>query len=380
MLMNRTRSKPTRFNFGSGPSQLPEIVHEQIQAAIDEFDGSGLSILEISHRDERVLALIGSVERSLRDLLSISDDYAVLLCNFSASLQFAALPMNLISESEAIVVEVSGYWSDRAAREFERTHSVWRFQGSLDAGPSRQDSHTARERMMGSRVPGFVFHCDNETIEGIEWPFVPENRYHGIPCARVTDMSSNLLTRPFVVEDYDAIFASCQKSLGLPGMSLLIIRRDCLNDASRYCPTVMNYSEIARAGSVLNTLPVLSLYTMKVMLEWVAGEGGVAEMERRARARSRLMYSFIDQSALYKNEVPAGCRSRINIPFDLPSAPLTEKFLAGAEHRGLMQLRGHRSRGGVRASLYNAMSMAGVEALLGWMSEFEQAQAIERTE
>lgn len=360
------------LNFGSGPAQLPAVVHEKLREALHGFKDSGLSLAEISHRDDRVLSMIDRITQLLRELLLIPNDYAVLLCNFPMSLHFSAVPLNLCHGAESVLLEMSGHWSDQAAREMERYAPVWRFQAAMSAEESVQGQST-REALLGSKLPGLVYYCDNETIDGIEWAHPPGVWYNGFPVALVADMSSNLLTRSVAVEAHSLILASLQKNLGLPGMSLAIVRHDVLRQARDACPRMLNYTEIHEAGSVMNTVPVMTLFVLEALLDWIRSEGGVSEMERRARQRAELMYSFIDASAFYINSVPKAVRSRINVPFELKTPTLTEVFLREAEKEGFFQLRGHRSKGGLRASLYNAMPVSGVERLVAWMAKFEQS-------
>jgi len=352
---------------------LPGPVQEALQQSLVDFEGQGISLLSLSHRSERFDALMHSVQTRLRSLLEISDEYEILLCGFGASLHFSAIPLNFLNEEGVAIYEMSGYWSDRAADEAEHFGRIWRFQAPLNVSDAaRQQGMEVREQMLGPELPAYVHYCSNETIDGVSWPTLPDQWYGEFPCPVIADMSSDILSRPIHLDAHAMVYASAQKNLGITGLSLALIRKDMLGQARSQTPRLLNYEVLADTHSIPNTPPVFPIFALEQTLIWIEKEGGIAAMYARARQRSDLLYSFIDASELYMNEVPQLLRSLLNVPFALRQPGLTDPFLAGAEERGLLQLQGHRSRGGVRASLYNAMPIEGVIRLTEWMREFEQ--------
>jgi len=363
------------INFSAGPAMLPGPVQEAIQQAIVDFEGQGLSVLGLSHRSQRFQEMSYSAQTRLRALLGISEEYAVLFCGFGAALHFSALPLNLMPENGLAIYEMSGYWSDRAADEAEHFGQIWRFQSPFQMeAKSRQEAHSMREQMLGKDIPAYIYYCSNETIDGIAWPSLPDCWYSEVPIPLVADMTSLILSKNIDVNAHGVIYASAQKNMGITGLSVVIIRKDLLGQARSQTPRLMNYETLFETNSIPNTVNVLSIFALEQVLIWIQQQGGLPKMEERAQLRSDLLYSFIDGSTLYLNDVPAKLRSRTNVPFALRDPFLTSAFLSGAEERGLLQLEGHRSRGGVRASLYNAMPLEGVVRLTEWMREFEQKQ------
>ena len=366
-------NRPKEFNFSAGPAMLPDPVEKALQHALVDFEGTGRSILTLNHRSDRFNALMHSAQSKLRALMGMGDDFEILFCGYGASLHFSAIPLNLLPEQGTAIYEMSGYWSDRAADEAEHYGQIWRFQAPLNVTKEARDQGAEiRDQMLGGEFPAYAYYCANETIDGIEWPEPPDHWYGSVPCPLVADMSSNLLSRQIALEGHGLIFASAQKNLGITGLSVVMIRKDLLGLARAQTPRLMNYEVLAAAGSIPNTAPVLPIFALEQTLIWIEQQGGLETMDSLARQRSDLLYSFIDDSELYRNEVPASLRSRMNIPFALRDPAITALFLSGAEQRGLIQLAGHRSRGGIRASLYNAMPLEGVVRLTEWMNEFEQ--------
>jgi phosphoserine aminotransferase len=373
MTTARASNSLAPINFSAGPAILPGPVQEALQQALVDFEGSGLSILGLSHRSERFETLIDSAQTRLRTLLSISNDYEILFCGFGASLHFSAIPLNFLPEQGVAIYEMSGYWSDRAADEAEHFGRIWRFQAPLNATEAaRQQGQIIREQMLGSEFPAYIHYCSNETIDGVAWPTLPDQWYGDVPCPLFADMSSDILSRPLQLEAHSMVYASAQKNMGISGLSVAILRKDLMGQARSQTPRLLNYEILADCHSVPNTAPVLPIYALEQTLIWIAQQGGVDAMQALARQRSDLLYSFIDASGCYINEVPQELRSNMNIPFTLRDPEWIGPFLKGAEQQGLMQLQGHRSRGGLRASLYNAMPLEGVIRLTEWMREFEQ--------
>jgi phosphoserine aminotransferase len=367
-----TPNTQAAMNFSAGPAMLPGPVEEALQNALIDFEGTGISILSLSHRSERFLALMHSTQSKLRSLLGISDEYAVLWCGYAAAMHFSAIPLNLMSENGFAVYEMSGYWSDRAADEAEHYGQIWRFQAPFQMTPAaREEAHEMRQVMLGNDLPAYIYYCSNETIDGVSWPSLPDDRYKQVPIPIVADMTSDILSKRVDINAHGVIYASAQKNLGITGISLVIIRKDLLGLARSQTPRLMNYETLFQTHSIPNTANVLGIFAIEQMLIWVDQQGGLSKMEATARQRSDLLYSFIDSSSFYLNDVPHELRSQMNVPFALSRPDLTASFLAGAEARGLAQLQGHRSKGGVRASLYNAMPIQGVIRLTEWMREFE---------
>jgi phosphoserine aminotransferase len=352
---------------------LPGPVQAALHNALEDFEGRGCSILSLSHRSERFAALMHSTQSKLRATLGISEEYAVLFCGYGAALHFSALPFNLMPENGTAIYEMSGYWSDRAADEAEHFGQVWRFQAPFQmADAVRKEAHEMRQMMLGADLPAYIYYCSNETIDGVSWPSRPDDWYGEVPIPLVADMTSDILSKEIDVDAHGVIYASAQKNMGITGLSLVIIRKDLLGQARSQTPRLMNYETLFETQSIPNTANVLSVYAVEQMLVWIEQQGGLKRMDESAQQRSDLLYSFIDASTLYLNDVPRVLRSRMNVPFALQNPTLTAAFLAGAEERGLMQLDGHRSKGGIRASLYNAMPLEGVIRLMEWMREFEQ--------
>lgn len=352
---------------------LPGPVLQALQEAMIDFEGLGISLSGLSHRSERFDALMHSAQTKLRSLIGISEDYAVLFCGYGAAMHFSALPLNLMPENGLAIYEMSGYWSDRAADEAEHFGQVWRFQAPFQMNASnRKEAHSLREQMLGNAIPSYIYYCSNETIDGVAWPELPDDWYSQVPIPLVADMTSDILSKAIDVNAHGVIYASAQKNMGIAGLSVVIIRKDLLGQARAQTPRMLNYETLHNTHSIPNTANALPIFALEQMLIWIDQQGGLVKMDEDAQLKSQLLYSFIDASDFYSNDVPPILRSRINVPFELRVPSLTGAFLAGAEERALMQLQGHRSKGGIRASLYNAMPMEGVVRLIEWMREFEQ--------
>jgi phosphoserine aminotransferase len=331
-----------------------------------DWRGTGVSVMEISHRHAAVAALFEQVERDLRTLLAVPADYRILLTQAPPTALAAIIPMNLAAPDDVADFVHTGAWSGRfytEAQKYLRPHLAVssEYTGFTDIPPQSSWELTPFAR--------YVHLCTNETIHGVEFFFTPET--NGIPL--VADMSSHLLSRVPDVARYGAIIAGAQKNMGIAGVSVVIVQEALLGKAQVTCPSVFDWRKLADASSLLNTPPVHAVYIASLVLEWIKAEGGVDEMERRAIAKSAHLYRCIDASALYINHVRPHCRSRMNVPFFLSDPSLTQTFLSGAERHGLLGLAGHRSLGGIRASLYNAMPMAGIEKLVEYMREFERS-------
>ncbi|MGH8426715.1 MAG: 3-phosphoserine/phosphohydroxythreonine transaminase [Gammaproteobacteria bacterium] len=353
------------FNFSAGPALLPAAVMQRAQAELCDYAGSGLSILETSHRSPAFREIVERAEADLRALLSIPDDYAVLFLQGGASLQFLMLALNLSRSGEHVAYADTGHWSAKAIAAVREVRAV---DVVASAEPS---AHTAVPEQKDWKPIGpaaYLHYTPNETIDGLEFDFIPEAG--NVPL--VADMSSTILSQPIPVERYGVIYAGAQKNLGPTGLTLVIMRRDLAARARGVeVPSILRYRAHIEAGSIFNTPPTFTWYLIGLYLDWVRAEGGLEEMACRAAERSRMVYAVIDVSGgFYVNKVAPRSRSRTNIPFGIADAQLEPKFLAEADEAGFKQLAGHRSQGGIRASLYNAMPIAGAETLARFMREF----------
>ena len=353
-------------NFSAGPGVLPEPVLELAAAEMLSWEGSGLSVMEMSHRGSEFTSIAREAEQDLRDLLLIPPHYKVLFLQGGASLQFTMIPMNLLGAAGVADYVVSGEWSNKAAHEA-------RLFGAINiAASSAADGFRRMPRQDEWHLDpkaGYVHYCSNETIGGVETHWTPNTAT--VPL--VADMSSHILSRPIEIERFGLIYAGAQKNIGPAGLTIVIIREDLIGRASGTLPAMLDFSAHARASEgMLNTPATYPLYIAGLVFKWIKAEGGVAAMESRAIARAKMLYAAIDGSGFYANPVAVADRSRMNIPFTLADSRFDESFLKGAEARDMVQLKGHRSVGGMRASLYNAMSIAGVGILVDYMREFAQ--------
>lgn len=351
-------------NFCAGPAALPEPVLARARDELLDWRGVGASIMELSHRGAEFTGVIEGAEASLRRLLSISDDYAVLFQQGGASLQFSAVPLNLAPAGATADYVVTGQWSKKAQAEGQR------YLQAHIAASSETDRFfkvPAAEIWQHSADPAYVHYCPNETIGGLEFDWVPEC---GAPL--VADMSSTILSRPIDVNRFGVIYAGAQKNIGPAGLAVLIVRRDLLGRARAECPTALNWQIAADNGSMYNTPASFSIYLAGLVFEWLESEGGLSEMAARNQRKAATLYGAIDASDFYANPIAPANRSWMNVPFTLADDNLDARFLTEAEAAGLINLKGHRSVGGMRASIYNAVTEASVDALVAFMADFEQ--------
>lgn len=353
------------FNFSAGPATLPLEVLEQAQSELLDWQGSGMSVLEVSHRGKAFVDAAAAAEASLREVMGIGDDHACLFLQGGAMGQFAALPLNLSAPGRPIEFLNTGDWSTKAIQEAGKYADVRVLADEAGSGYTRvpaPGSYTV------SPEAAYLHYTPNETIRGVEFDHVPESG--DVPL--VADMSSTILSRPVDVSRFGAIFAGAQKNMGPSGLTTVIVRRDLLGRPRRETPTVWDFTAQAKADSMVNTPPVFGWYLLGLVLEWIKANGGLAGMAERNRAKAELLYSAIDGSDFFSNPVAHNARSWMNIPFLVADAALEKPFVAEAEAAGLTNLAGHRSVGGMRASLYNAMPIEGVRALVEFMAEFER--------
>lgn len=357
------------FNFGAGPAMLPEPVLQQAAAEMFDWRGSGMSVMEMSHRGAEFNSIAEEAEADLRELLAIPANYRVLFLQGGATLQFSMLPLNLMAEGGRADYVNTGQWSIKAIKEAQRFGNLHVVASSEDANFSYAPTQDTWQPL--DPTASYVHYTANETIGGVEFNWIPQTGE--VPL--VADMSSNVLSRPVDVSRYGAIYAGAQKNIGQAGLTIVLLRDDLLGHARARTPTMLDYKVHADAKSMSNTPPTYAWYIAGLVFKWIKAQGGVAAIEQQNIAKSKLLYDYLDRSSFFKSPVRKSDRSRMNVPFTLADAKLDAAFLKGAEQRGLMQLKGHRSVGGMRASIYNAMPLEGVKQLVDYLQDFETKQA-----
>jgi phosphoserine aminotransferase len=350
------------FNFAPGPAALPLEVLEQARDEMTDWRGSGMSVMEISHRSKAFMAVAAEAEADLRELLAIPGDYKVLFLQGGATGQFSAIPMNLTHADSSVDYINTGSWSKKALGEARHYCKV-----NVAADAAASNYTTVPPRSAWKLTPGaaYLHYTPNETIGGVEFPFVPQ-----VDAPLVADMSSTILSRPIDVSRFGVIYAGAQKNIGPSGLCVVIVREDLLGRARHGTPSVWDFKAVADEGSMLNTPPTFAWYFAGLVFKWLKKQGGLSAMEERNRVKAELLYATIDSSGFYRNPVDPACRSWMNVPFVLAAPALDRSFLAEANQAGLVNLAGHRSVGGMRASLYNATSIEAVRALTEFMREF----------
>jgi phosphoserine aminotransferase len=354
------------FNFAAGPAALPLEVLERVQAELTDWQGSGMSVIETSHRGKAFMAVAEGAEQALRELLAAPADYRVLFLQGGATGQFAAVPLNLTDAGACVDYLNTGIWSQRAIEEARRL--VASVHVAADEAASAYTTVPDPRTLRISRQAAYVHYTPNETIGGVEFPYVPDAG--GVPL--VADMSSTLLSRPLEVARFGLIYAGAQKNIGPAGLTVVIVRGDLIGRARPGVPSVWDYRAMAEQHSMRNTPPTFAWYVAALVFDWIRSQGGLEALAERNRAKAQLLYRAIDASGFYVNRVAANCRSWMNVPFELPRPELEAPFLAEARAAGLANLAGHRLVGGMRASLYNAMPLQGVETLVGFMQDFQR--------
>ncbi len=354
------------YNFSAGPAMLPEPVLRQAQEEMLDWRGTGQCVAEMSHRGKAFLRIAQEAEADLRELLDLPEEYQVLFLQGGASSQFAMVPLNLLrKQGDAADYLCTGSWSKKAIAEGKRYGAVRVIDGSVDGRFIRVP---AQDSWAPNPEAAYVHYTPNETIQGVEFPYVPETG--SVPL--VADMSSTLLSRPLDVSRYGLIYAGAQKNIGPAGLTLVIVREDLLKEPLPGTPTMFRYKTHADAQSMYNTPPTYAWYLAGLVFRWLKALGGLQEMARINERKAKHLYAAIDASDFYDNPVEPDCRSWMNVPFTLADPSLDERFLAEAAEAGLLTLKGHRSVGGMRASIYNAMPEAGVKALVDFMADFER--------
>ncbi|MGB2256279.1 MAG: 3-phosphoserine/phosphohydroxythreonine transaminase [Spongiibacter marinus] len=350
------------YNFCAGPAAIPEAVLSQAKDELLDWRGRGLSVMEMSHRSEEMVSIASEAEADLRELMGISDDYAVLFLQGGASSQFSAVPLNLCEEGATVDYVNTGQWSKKAIKEAKRYANV-NVVASSEA--NNFASIPAFDSWQLSDDAAYLHYTPNETIGGVEFFWTPE-----VQAPLVADMSSTILSRPIDVNQFGVIYAGAQKNIGPAGLTIVIVRKDLLGKSRAITPTMLDYQTAADNDSMYNTPPTLAWYLSGLVFKWLKAQGGLEAMEAVNRRKAEKLYGYIDGSGFYSNPVEVASRSLMNVPFVLADSGLDKAFLAGADDAGLLNLKGHRSVGGMRASIYNAVPEAAVDALIDYMKDF----------
>jgi len=353
------------YNFSAGPAMLPVPVMEQAREELLDWHSTGMSVMEMSHRSKEYLSVATQAEADLRGLLEIPDNYHVLFLQGGATSQFAMVPHNLLRGKTGADYINTGAWSKKAIKEARRYCDV---NVAADSDDTNYSTIPDRAEWHLDDNAAYVHYTPNETIGGVEFHSIPDTG--DVPL--VADMSSTLLSRPLDVARYGVIYAGAQKNIGPAGLTVVIVRDDLVGETLDFTPTMFDYKAHADNGSMLNTPPTFAWYLAGLVFKWIADQGGLVAMAEINRRKSRRLYDAIDASAFYASPVDAACRSWMNVPFILANDGLDGDFLAQAKSAGLLNLKGHRSVGGMRASIYNAMPEKGVDALISFMAEFER--------
>lgn len=360
------------YNFSAGPSVLPKEVLEQAASEMLDWHGSGMSVMEMSHRGREFTSIIETAMQDFRELFAVPENYKVLFMQGGAIAENAIVPMNLAGlrgEPATADYICTGSWSVKSIKEAKKYCHV-------NVAASSQAQQFAaippRDTWQLSKNPAYVHICSNETIDGVEYHVDPDVAADTGNAPLVADMSSNILSREVDVSKYGAIYAGAQKNIGPAGLTLVIVREDLLGHASSVCPSAFDWKTVADNDSMYNTPPTYGIYIAGLVFQWLKRQGGVKAIAAQNVAKAQLLYNHLDSSGFYTTRIHPADRSHMNVPFYLHDESLNDAFLAGAKERGLLQLKGHKSVGGMRASIYNAMPVAGVEALVDYLKVFEQ--------
>ncbi len=356
------------FYFGAGPATLPKVVLDTIKNELIDYQNTGLSVLELSHRSDEFSEIMNSSKSLLRELMGVPDDYAVLFLHGGATAQYSMLPMNFMHLGKMADYVCTGHWSQKActeARKFSNVNEIKALEGLEKISVKSIDQWGL------SKQASYIHYCENETISGVMNDVAGMSDFTHKDSNLFCDMTSSILTRPTEVKDFGLIYASAQKNLGVAGLCVVIVKKELLDGVPENVPGVFDFKNSYEAGSLVNTPPTFAIYVLGLMLAWLKSEGGVAEIYNRGQRNSKSLYDLIDTSEIYVNKIDQKFRSNVNIPFKLKSSNLHDKFLSHADKNNLLGLRGHSSVGGMRVSLYNAMPAQGVERLLDFMRDFE---------
>ena len=352
------------FNFSAGPAALPESVLRQAADEMLDWHGSGMSVMEMSHRGKEFVAIHAEAEALLRELMAIPAHYKVLFMQGGAIGENAIVPMNMLRGKTSADYVDTGEWSKKSMKEAKKYAAVNTVASSADTGYT---TIPARATWKLNPDAAYVHICSNETIGGVEYHFTPD--VGDVPL--VADMSSSILSRPVDVAKYGLIYGGAQKNIGPAGLTIVIVRDDLIGQALPVTPSAFDYKQQADNDSMLNTPPTYAIYIAGLVFKWIKAQGGLVAMAAHNAKKAALLYDYLDASKFFASPVAKDCRSLMNVPFKLRDESLDAAFLKGAEARGMFQLKGHRAVGGMRASIYNAMPLAGVQALVAYMTEFE---------
>lgn len=352
------------YNFSAGPAAFPDDVIDQAAGEMHDWHGHGMGVMEMSHRSKEFLQIAEETEKDLRTLMDIPDNYKVLFLQGGATGQFAAIPMNLAKSGQKADYIINGSWGKKAAKEAKKYVDV-----NIAAQADPFNYIPLQSELKLSKDAAYVHITNNETIEGLKFDYLPDTG--NVPL--VGDASSMILSEPIDVSKFGVLYAGAQKNIGPAGLTVVIVRDDLLDKARDYTPMIWHWGDKSIAGSMLNTPPTYSWYLAGLMCKWLLKRGGVEEIQHVNRRKAKNLYDYIDSTQFYNNDRKTDQRSIMNIVFTLADAELDQKFLVGAEENGLKNLKGHRSVGGMRASIYNAISEEGVNELIKYMKEFEEA-------
>ena len=356
------------YNFSAGPATMPEAVLQQAAAEMLDWHDSGMGVMEMSHRGKEFISIYEQAEADLRELLAVPANFKILFMQGGALAENAIVPLNL-ARGGAVDFVVTGGWSQKSYKE------AGKFCQARLAASTQASGFTTLPDPAGWQLGSdarYVHLCSNETIHGVEFHQLPDLKALGCDAPLVVDFSSDVASRPVDWSRVGLAFGGAQKNLGPAGLTIVVVREDLLGHAVPHCPSAFDYQLVAEAGSMYNTPPTYAIYMAGLVFQWLKRAGGVAGIEAANIAKAQLFYDYVDGSQLYENRVARDCRSRMNIPFFLRDESRNDAFLAGAKAAGLLQLKGHKSVGGMRASLYNAMPIEGVQALIAYMQEFER--------
>ena len=356
------------INFCSGPAALPLPVLEQIQAELLDFQGSGVSVMEHSHRDRLIVRLFEETETQLKTLLGVGDAYRVLFLPGGATLQFSQVPMNLLNPRDTAAYVTTGAWSQKAIKEAQKYATAVEVASAIDTNFTTMPSRDLWQIPESSK---YLHICTNETIQGVEW----FGSLAGVRLPVIADMSSHLLSRSMPIQEFDLIYAGAQKNLGTAGVTIVLVKTELLGECQSTTPSLMDYRQQIANDSMVNTPPVYPVWVLSLVLQWLNSIGGVDAVEALNRKKAASLYQAIDHSSFYHNPVALDCRSLMNIPFVLADANLDGRFVEQSIKEGLLNLKGHRSVGGMRASIYNAITQTEVDTLIDFMREFERTAA-----
>lgn len=357
------------YNFSAGPSMLPEEVLKKAQEEMLEYGESGMSVMEMSHRSKDFQAIIDDAEKLVRELMNVPDNYKVMFLQGGGSTQFAMVPLNLATKNKAADYIITGQWAKKAAAEAEKFIKVNRVASSADKTFSYIPK-PGKDAFSDKDDVDYCYICYNNTIYGTRYTQLPET-----DATLIADISSNAMSEVIDVSKFGLLFAGAQKNLGPAGVVLVIAREDLIGEPMDITPTMLSYKTHAENGSMYNTPPTYAIYIFKLVLEWIKSKGGIAELQKLNEEKAAVLYDFLDNSKLFKGTVAKEDRSLMNVPFVTGNEELDAKFVAEAKAAGLVNLKGHRSVGGMRASIYNAMPIEGVRKLVDFMAEFEKNNA-----